>query len=272
MAWNRTTRPKYNRDHLRYPSDLTDAEYRMIAPFLPPAFTRGRPREWTWRVLLESALYVLESGIAWRALPKDFPPWQTVYGAFRFLRATGTLERIAECLGRVARYGAGKPVNPTVALLDSQTVKTTETGSFKGYNGHKCVTGYKKQVATDEDGRYLMAYLHSANDADITGGIALIAPLADRYPSLQRLIVDEGYRGENFFNCVHAVHPWRLILTGAKPLNQKRALVEANHAWHGRNRRLKRDYERDPAQALAFNQLAALKNLSRQAIAAIKRF
>lgn len=75
MAWNRITRRKYNRDHLRYPSDLTDDEYRIIAVFLPPAFIRGRPREWTWRVLLQAVLYVLENGIAWRALPKDFPPW-----------------------------------------------------------------------------------------------------------------------------------------------------------------------------------------------------
>jgi putative transposase len=97
MTWNRATRRKYNRDYLRYPSDLTEDEYRMIAPFLPPAFLRGRPREWTWRILLEGVLYVLENGIAWRAMPKDFPPWQTVYGAFRFLRATGTLESRNVC-------------------------------------------------------------------------------------------------------------------------------------------------------------------------------
>ena len=76
MTWTHATRRKYNRDYLRYPSDLTEDEYRIIAPFLPPAFTRGRPRDWTWRVLLEGVLYVLENGIAWRALPKDFPPWQ----------------------------------------------------------------------------------------------------------------------------------------------------------------------------------------------------
>src|ERR1043166_6057340 len=247
MAWTRTTRRKYNRDALRYPSDLTEQEYQLIAPFLPPP-QGGRPRKWRWKVLLEGMLYVLENGIAWRALPKDFPPWQTIYGAFRSLRALGVLEQICQRLVRLARYAAGERVEPAIALLDSQTVKTTETGSYKGYNGHKCVTGYKKQVATDDRGRYLHACLHPANDADIAGAIPLLAPLVNMFPALQRLIADEGYRGEFFFNCVHAFH-----------------------AWLGLNRRLKRDYERDPAQALAFNQLAALKNLTRQAIPALKR-
>jgi putative transposase len=270
MPWNRATRSKYNRDHLRYPSDLTDEEYQVIAPFLPPS-QGGRPRKWTWRALMEGMLYVLENGITWRALPKDFPPWQTVYGAFRSLRALGILESLCQRLCRVARYAAGVPVEPTIALLDSQTIKTTETGSFKGYNGHKHVTGYKKQVATDEGGRYLHTDLHPANDNDTIGAIPLLAPLIEMFPFLEKLIADEGYRGEFFFNCVHAVHSWRLYTTGTKPLNQQRAMVEANHAWLGRNRRLKRDYERDPYQALAFNQLAAVKNLSRQAVPALKR-
>lgn len=269
MPWTPATRAQYSRDHLRYPSDLTDDEYQVIEPFLPPAPATGRPRKWTWRVLLSAMLYVLENGIGWRAMPKDFPPWQTVYGAMTVLRVMGVLEHLCQALCRVARYAAGKRPEPTTALLDSQTIKTTETGRLKGYNGHKQVNGYKKQVATDEDGRYLHCHLHPANETDPAGALSLLAPLVLQCPMLTQLIADEGYRGAFFFNAVHALHDWRLVLTGSKPLSQQRARVEHNHAWAGRNRRLKRDYETLPAQGLAFNQLAALKNLSRQAVNAI---
>ena len=114
----------------RYPTDLTDRQWRRVAPWLEPPAGRGRPRSVDRREIVDAILYVLRKGIAWRALPHDFPPWRTVYHYFRRWRLDGTWERLHDALRDQVRGAAGRAASPSAAIIDSQSVKTTEKGAF----------------------------------------------------------------------------------------------------------------------------------------------
>jgi transposase len=120
-----------------YPTDLTDAEWAVLAPLVPPPLPGGRPPAHPRRELLNAMLYVLRGGIAWRAMPHDLPPWQTVYHSFRLWRDDGTWERINAALRERVRVRAGRQAQPSAAILDSQSVRTTEKG------GHAATTAAK---------------------------------------------------------------------------------------------------------------------------------
>ena len=114
----------------RYPTDLTDRQWRRLAPLLPPPKAAGRPRAVDRRELVDAILYVLRNGITWRALPHDFPPWRTVYHYFRLWRLDGTWDRIHEALRDQVRAAAGREPSPSAAIIDSQSVKTTGKGGL----------------------------------------------------------------------------------------------------------------------------------------------
>ena len=113
-----------------YPSDLSDAEWEFVAPLIPPAKSGGRPRTVDIREVLDAIFYVLRSGCAWRMLPHDFPNWQTVYTYFRNWRKDGTWERLNTVLRQQVRQAAGREAEPSAAIIDSQSVKTTEKGGL----------------------------------------------------------------------------------------------------------------------------------------------
>jgi transposase len=126
--WTIENRCRYDRDHLRYPSDLTDAEWALIEPFIPPAKHGGRKREVDEREIVNGIMYVLSTGCQWRAIPKDLPPRSTVYDYFCLWQWDGTLDRIHHALYVQCREQAGREASPTAAIIDSQSVKSAEKG------------------------------------------------------------------------------------------------------------------------------------------------
>jgi putative transposase len=119
----------------RYPSDLTDAQWACLEPLLPTIRPGGRPRAHPLREIIDALRYVLRGGIAWRALPHDYPPWQTVYHYFRAWRLDGTWERLNDELRELVRERAGRHAQPSAAILDSQSVRTTEKGGLAAMTG-----------------------------------------------------------------------------------------------------------------------------------------
>ena len=153
--WTPTTRAQHSRAGLRYGSDVTDAEWLILSPFLPAPRSCGCPRKWEMLEIVNAIFYVLRGGIAWSLLPKDFPPWSTAYRWFARFHDDGTWERINHHLVMLDRERAGREVSPTAAVIDSQSVKTTESGGIRGYDGGKKIKGRKRHAMVDTDGRAL---------------------------------------------------------------------------------------------------------------------
>jgi len=143
MPWTEITRAEYQRSDLRYASDMTDAEWALIARRLPRRRRLGRPREVDLRKVLQAILYILSTGCQWRALPKEFPPYSTVQGYFYAWRDTGRWQKIVTALVRQARRKLGRKPRPTVAVIDSQSAPTTQAGGPRGYDAGKRIYGRK---------------------------------------------------------------------------------------------------------------------------------
>ena len=275
-------KPEHRRtaDHrgLRYPSDLTDAEWALVEPMIPPAKRGGRRREVNVREVLNAVFYVLSTGCQWQALPKDLPPKSTAHCYFMLWDWDGTLERLHHTLYVATREQEGREASPTAAIIDSQSAKAASRGSTldpQGFDAGKKVTGRKRHILVDTLGLLLNVVVHPADVQDRDGARLVLDRRTRRlFPFVERIFADAGYQGAKAAAAVAKTGSWKLEIVKRNERHRfvvlpKRWIVERTLAWISNNRRLARDFERYARSAAAFVRLAMirimLKRLTRSA-------
>jgi transposase len=255
-----------------YPSDVSDEEWALVAPYLTLLPEDARQREHPLREAFNGLRYVVRYGVAWRAMPHDLPPWHAVYDqARRWLRA-GCFEMLAHDLRAVLRLAQGRSEEPSAAVLDSRTLRSTpESGGRAAWDGHKRTRGSKLHLAVDTLGHLLALHITPANADDRTA-VSTLAEAVQKatIESVDLAYVDQGYTGERPAQdaAVHGIALEVVKLPEAKRgfvLLPRRWVVERSFAWFARFRRLARDYERLPETLAGLHLVACTILMLRRA-------
>jgi transposase len=261
-----------------YPSDLSDARWQLIEP----AFTAwraerrgrgldiGRPPEHDLRSIMNAILYVDRTGIPWRYLPHDYPPWPTVYAYFAHWQKEGVFEQLSGLLRRSVRTAQGRDPEPTACLIDSQSIKTAPTvpAATQGIDAGKKIVGRKRSIVTDTLGLLLAVLVTAASVQDGPAGLQLLTTVAAAHPTISKAWADSAYRnaviehGATLGIDVEVVRR-DPATRGFTPLPRRWA-VERTFGWLMLHRRLARDYEALPARSEAMIHLAMIDLMTRR--------
>jgi putative transposase len=251
-----------------YPTDLTNEQWAILKHHLK-ARGRGAPRRINLREVVNALLYLSRTGCQWRMLPHDLPPWQQIYYYFKQWRDDGTLARINGELRTEIRLSVDKDAEPSAAIMDSQSVKTTETSGMRGYDAGKKVNGIKRHLLVDTLGLVLMVVILTASIQDRDGARTLLEKVKGKFPRLKKIWADGGYAG-TLVDWVKSVCGWILEVVKRSDTAKgfevlpHRWIVERTLGWLNRSRRLSKNYERLSASSAAMVYLAMLPLMTKR--------
>lgn len=249
----------------RYPSDLTDGQWNLIAYLIPLEKPGGAPRKTDMREVVNALYYMSRTGCQWRMLPNDFPPRSTIYGYFKRWSDDGVIDEMVRVLRENIRIKAGRGIEPTATIIDSQTVKTAGANCEVGYDGHKKIKGRKRHIAVDVLGLLLSVLVHSASIQDRSGARLLVSKLMEHFTRLKIVFADGGYTGNHLKDWFQAVAGIILEIVkrprGVFQVVKFRWVVERTFGWMNTQRRLSKDYEYSPQSSEAWVKIASINTM-----------